>query len=81
MGILLDLSRVDRKTGLRTWLVYHGIHLRSLAAQLGVHPGTITKLVTGERVSPRLLSHLAGLGIPRELLPAPTGRRQEADPP
>ncbi len=67
----LDLSKVDRETALRTWLVYNRIDIKGLATQLGVHSGTIIRVITGERPSRHLIAQLIKLGIPAHLLPEP----------
>ncbi|WP_051261400.1 hypothetical protein [Desulfovibrio inopinatus] len=68
---ILDLSKVDRETALRTWLVYHRIEIKNLATQLNVHSGTIIRVITGERPSRHLITQLISLGIPKHLLPEP----------
>jgi transcriptional regulator with XRE-family HTH domain len=71
MRIVLDLDNVDRETALRTWMQYHRIEVKDLADRLKVHPGTITRIINGQRASKGLIDRLIGLGIPRELLPEP----------
>ncbi len=71
MPIVLDLTQVNRETALKTWLAYHRIEKKRLAEQLGVHRGTVTRLINGQRTSRDLIERLAALGIPRELLPDP----------
>lgn len=71
MSIVLDLTKVNRETALRTWLAYHRIEKKRLAEQLGVHRGTVTRIINGQRSSRELVERLAALGIPRELLPEP----------
>jgi len=71
MPIVLDLTKVNRETALRTWLAYHRIEKKWLAEQLGVHRGTVTRLINGQRSSRDLVERLTALGIPRELLPEP----------
>ncbi len=72
MAITLDLTKVSRETALRTWLAYHRIEKKWLAEQLGVHRGTVTKIINGQRSSRDLVDRLVALGIPRELLPEPS---------
>ena len=81
MAILLDLTKVSRETALKTWLAYHRIEKKRLADELGVHRGTVTKLINGQRSSRDLVERLVTLGIPRELLPDPTPRGSEAEKP
>jgi transcriptional regulator with XRE-family HTH domain len=69
--IVLDLNKVDRETALRTWLQYNRIEVKDLAGQLGVHPGTITRIINGQRASRTLIKRLISLGIPEQLLPEP----------
>lgn len=69
MGIVLDLNKVPRETALRTWLAYHQIEAKWLAERLGVHRGTVTRIIKGERSSRELIERLVALGIPRGLLP------------
>ncbi|MEW5772388.1 MAG: helix-turn-helix transcriptional regulator [Thermodesulfobacteriota bacterium] len=73
MSIVLDLSKVNRETALRTWLAYHRIRKKWLAEQLGVHRGTVTRIINGQRSSRELIERLVALGIPRDLLPEPAG--------
>lgn len=77
MPIVLDLTKVSRETALKTWLAYHRIEKKRLAEQLGVHRGTVTRLINGQRTSRDLIERLAALGIPRELLPDPGPRPGE----
>lgn len=67
----LDFSKIDRTTALRTWLVYHEVELKELALQMGVHPGTISRIINGKRSPENLLRRLNAYGIPKELLPEP----------
>lgn len=69
--IVLDLNKVDRETALRTWLQYHRIEVKDLASQLAVHPGTVTRIINGQRASRSLITRLISLGIPEQLLPEP----------
>lgn len=70
--LCLDLGKVDRKTALRTWLIYHGISEKEIAEKLSVSPSTVTRLLSGERRSPDLIDKLANFGIPPILLaPSP----------
>lgn len=71
MSIVLDLAKVNRETALQTWLAYNRIEKKWLAEQLGVHRGTVTRIINGQRSSRDLVERLAALGIPRELLPKP----------
>lgn len=64
----LDLGKVDRKTALRTWLIYHGISEKEIAERLSVSPSTVTRLLSGERRSKDLIDKLASFGIPPALL-------------
>lgn len=70
-NIVLDLNKVDRETALRTWLQYHRIEVKDLAKQLNVHPGTVTRIINGQRASRSLINRLIALGIPKQLLPEP----------
>jgi hypothetical protein len=72
MTIVLDLTKVNRETALRTWLAFHRIEKKWLAEKLGVHRGTVTKIINGQRSSRDLVDRLVALGIPRELLPEPS---------
>ena len=76
MAIILDLTKVPRETALKTWLAYHRIEKKRLAEELGVHRGTVTRIINGQRSSRDLVERLAALGIPRELLPDPSPRTQ-----
>jgi len=67
-NLRLDLSKVDRRTGLRTWMIYHGISEKQLATGLGVSPSTVTRLLSGERRNRELLDKLVSMGIPASLL-------------
>jgi hypothetical protein len=69
--IVLDLNKVDRETALRTWLQYHRIEVKDLAGKLDVHPGTVTRIINGQRASRSLITRLIALGIPEQLLPEP----------
>ncbi|MEW5772387.1 MAG: helix-turn-helix transcriptional regulator [Thermodesulfobacteriota bacterium] len=69
MSIHLDLSKVSRETALKTWLAYHRIGYRELAAKVGVDPSFISYIVQGKRRSRRVLDALRALGVPPELLP------------
>ncbi|EPR42773.1 helix-turn-helix domain protein [Desulfovibrio sp. X2] len=66
--LLLDLSKVGRKTALRTWLIYHGISEKTIARKLSVSASTVTRLLSGERRSQSMLKALVDMGIPRDLL-------------
>ncbi len=68
-GLLLDLSRVERHAALNAWLVYHNMTKKELADRLGVGPSAVTRVIAGQRQSPRLRQAMAQLGIPIELLP------------
>ncbi len=67
-NLRLDLSKVDRRVGLRTWMIYHGISEKQLATELGVSSSTVTRLLSGERRNPELLEKLVALGVPSSLL-------------
>ncbi len=67
--LLLDLSQVDRAAALNAWLVYHNLSKKELAQRLGVGPSAVTRVIAGQRQSPRLLRAMEALGIPGELLP------------
>jgi len=69
MSIHLDLSKVSRETALKTWLAYHRIGYRELAAKIGVDPSFISYIVQGKRRSRRVVEALMDLGVPPELLP------------
>lgn len=73
MPVILNLSKVDRARALKTWLMYqyHGLEVKYLASRLNVHPGTVSRVINGERTSKTIIEGLVGLGIPRELLPEP----------
>lgn len=75
MSIVLDLQKVDRATALKTWLAYHGVEAKTLADRLGVHRGTVSRLISGERSSAVLIESLVEMGIPRDLLPVPSQQR------
>lgn len=68
-GLLLDLSLVERPAALNAWLVYHNVSKKELALRLGVGPSAVTRVIAGQRQSPRLRQALQQLGIPAELLP------------
>lgn len=68
-NLVLDLSSVERATALNAWLAYHNLSKRELALRLGVGPSTVSRLISGQRHSPRLLQALARMGVPPELLP------------
>lgn len=70
-NIVLDLNKVDRETALRTWLQYHRIEVKDLAKKLEVHPGTVTRIINGQRASRSLINRLVAIGIPKQLLPEP----------
>jgi transcriptional regulator with XRE-family HTH domain len=78
MNILLDLSKVSRETALKTWLAYHRIGYRELAAKIGVDPSFISYIVQGKRRSKRVLDALQSLGVPPELLPGRDGHVDHA---
>lgn len=67
--IRLDLSKVSRETALKTWLAYHRIGYRELAARIGVDPSFISYIVQGKRRSRRVMEELIAMGVPVELLP------------
>jgi predicted transcriptional regulator len=67
--LLLDLSKVDRPAALNAWLVYHNLSKKELAQRLGVGPSAVTRVIAGQRQSPRLRQAMEDLGIPTELLP------------
>ncbi len=69
MNIHLDLSKVSRETALKTWLAYHRIGYRELAAKIGVDPSFISYIVQGKRRSKRVSDALQELGVPPQLLP------------
>jgi hypothetical protein len=69
MGIILDLSKVNRETALKTWLAYQQIGYRELAEQVGVDPSFISYMVQGKRKSRKVAARLLALGVPAELLP------------
>lgn len=69
MSLILDLSKVDRERALAAWLVYHGIERQTLAKQLGITPGALTRIIQGKNRPPKRIKRLIELGIPSELLP------------
>jgi len=69
MNIHLDLSKVSRETALKTWLAYHRIGYRELAAKVGVDPSFISYIVQGKRRSRRVREALLDMGVPPDLLP------------
>lgn len=73
MNILLDLSKVSRETALKTWLAYHRIGYRELAARIGVDPSFISYIVQGKRRSQRVTDALLAMGVPPELIPGKAG--------
>ncbi|MEW5772389.1 MAG: helix-turn-helix domain-containing protein [Thermodesulfobacteriota bacterium] len=68
-SLLLDLSKVDPSTALNAWLIYHNLSKKELSQRLGVGPSTVTRLIAGQRRSPRLRAALEQMGIPSTLLP------------
>lgn len=64
----LDLGLVDRRVALRTWLIYHGITEKEIAARLKISASTVTRILSGQRRSSALLARLTELGIPACLL-------------
>lgn len=73
IGKQIDENNPTRQDRLRSWLALHKIRYGDLALALGVHPSMITRIVSGERAPARRIRQLAELGIPRELLPEPSG--------
>jgi transcriptional regulator with XRE-family HTH domain len=71
-GQLFDSKKNNRQATLQAWLAYHGIAKKDLARELDVHPSMITRIIKGERAPRQRLEQLKALGIPEELLPAPS---------
>lgn len=67
-NLLLDLCKVDRRTALRTWLIYHGITEKQIAEKLNVSASTVTRLLAGERRNQEVLNRLSEIGIPPGLI-------------
>lgn len=68
----IDSKKPSRQAWLRAWLVLHGYTMGGLARILGVHPSMITRIVKGETAPPKRIAQLAEIGVPAELLPAPS---------
>lgn len=69
---LIDPNGSDRQTSLKAWLVYHGVPMHKLASAIGVHPSMVSRIIRGERAPAKRIQQLIALGIPEELLPAPS---------
>lgn len=67
--IVINLANVDRETGLRCWLVYHGISKKQVADALGISQSSVSRIIKGERRRPEHIRKLKEMGIPEELLP------------
>lgn len=61
-----------RQRQLQSWLALHGMSKTYLAKSLGVHASMISRIISGERAPKERLRQLMDLGIPQELLPAPS---------
>ncbi|AGW13421.1 helix-turn-helix domain-containing protein [Megalodesulfovibrio gigas] len=72
LAALLADTTTDRQQKLEAWLSYHRIYKNRLAVDLGVHPSMISRIIKGDRAPKERIQQLVELGIPEQLLPAPS---------
>lgn len=70
---MIDLNNPNRQDSLQAWLAYYRIAKKDLAQKIGVSQSMISKIIRGERAPAARLEQLVALGVPRELLPEPSG--------
>ena len=70
-ALLADES-TSRQYKLEAWLSYHRVLKNALAAELGIHPSMISRIIKGDRAPKKRIEQLVSMGIPKELLPEPS---------
>jgi len=75
-GQIIDQKEVDRQINFDVWAIRNRITRNWLGEKVGVHPSMISKIIRGQKTTPRIIEELIQLGVPAELLPRPSKKRQ-----
>lgn len=73
----IDQNEVDRQINFDVWAIRNRITRNWLAEKVGVHPTMISKIIRGQKNTPRIIEELVQLGVPADLLPRPGRKKQD----
>lgn len=73
MNTTLPLATDERIAELNAWFARMRLKKADVAAEMGIHPSMLSRIISGDRAPIKRIEQLKSLGVPDELLPQAKG--------